>query len=255
MRVLLITQNEPFYLGRALQQFLKEFPEGCQLVGCIVMSPSPMGKSEPLWKRARKTWATFGTAFFLHYSVRFLRNKFNSESQVESVMQRHEIPLIPLEKSINHPDSRARIRQLNADVFVSIQANQIFRQPLIDLAPQGVLNLHTALLPKYRGLMPTFWALRHGEQETGVSVFFVDEGIDSGPILVQKRIPIPPQCSLDQLIRHTKSIGMSAICEALERLRDGQTETLPNREEEMSYYSFPTRQDVDDFLAQGGRFF
>jgi len=255
VRVLLITQNEPFYLAQALEQLLREFPEGCQLVGCIVMSPSPMGKPEPLWKRAKKTWGTFGTTFFLHYALRFLRHKIDSERQVEAVIQKHEIPLVHLEKSINHTDSREKISQLGADVFVSVQANQIFRQPLIDLAPKGVLNLHTALLPKYRGLMPTFWALRHGEQETGVSVFFVDEGIDSGPILVQKRIPIPPQCSLDQLIRQTKAIGMSAVCEALECLRDGRTETLPNPEEEMSYYSFPTRQDVNDFLAQGGRFF
>ena len=167
MRVLLITQNEPFYLAQALEQFLREFPEGCQLVGCIVMSPSPMGKSEPLWKRAKKTWGTFGTTFFLHYALRFLRHKVDSERQVEAVMQKHRIPLVHLEKSINHTDSRDKISQLGADVFVSVQANQIFRQPLIDLAPKGVLNLHTALLPKYRGLMPTFWALRHGPWALG----------------------------------------------------------------------------------------
>ncbi|MEC7751412.1 MAG: formyltransferase family protein [Myxococcota bacterium] len=255
MRVLLITQNEPFYLAEAFQQLLKDFPDGCQLIGCIVLSPSPMGKSEPLWKRAKKTWATFGTSFFVHYAVRFLRHKVTPETQVERVMKQHGVPLIQLEKSINHAESREMIRQLGADVFVSVQANQIFRRPLIDLAPQGVLNLHTALLPKYRGLMPTFWALRHGESETGVSVFFVDEGIDSGPILVQKRLPIPPHCSLDHLIRRTKSLGMTAICEALSRMRDGNTETLANPEEEMSYYSFPTRKDVKAFLRIGGRFF
>ena len=82
-------------------------------------------------------------------------------------------------------------------MLVSILGNQIFKRKLIDLAPKGCINLHTALLPKYRGLMPTFWALKNNEKNTGVSVFFVDEGIDSGPIIIQKKVVI-------ELIRHNK---------------------------------------------------
>ena len=65
--------------------------------------------------------------------------------------------------------------------------NQIFKKQIIELAPKGCINLHTALLPKYRGLMPTFWVLKNNEKYTGVSVFFVDKGIDSGPIIVQRK--------------------------------------------------------------------
>jgi len=60
------------------------------------------------------------------------------------------------------------------------------------LAPKGCLNLHSALLPKYRGLMPSFWVLKNNENKTGVSVFFVDKGIDSGPIFsAKKSYPFP----------------------------------------------------------------
>jgi methionyl-tRNA formyltransferase len=125
---------------------------------------------------------------------------------------------------------------------------------LIDLAPKGCLNLHTALLPKYRGLMPTFWTLKNGEKETGVSVFLVDEGIDSGPIVVQKRVRIDTD-RLEELIRRTKVIGMDAVWEAVEKVRVGKPKLIPNPDSEKSYFSFPTRDDVRAFRAAGKRLY
>ena len=68
----------------------------------------------------------------------------------------------------------------------------------------GCINLHTALLPKYRGLMPTFWVLKNNEKNTGVSVFFVDEGIDSGPIIVQKNISIGNMTQQELIVKTKK---------------------------------------------------
>ena len=96
--------------------------------------------------------------------------------------------------------------------------------------------------------------MKNGEQETGVSVFFVDEGIDSGPILVQKRIPIG-DLSLDQLIVKTKMIGMEAVAEALNKITEGSLQTIENNDEEMTYYTFPTAHDVREFRKRGKRFF
>ena len=137
---------------------------------------------------------------------------------------------------------------------MSVAGNQIFRKPLIELAPKGCLNLHSALLPKYRGLMPTFWALKNGEKETGVSVFLVDEGIDSGPIVVQKRVPIETD-SLEELIRATKVIGMDAVWEAVEKIHRGRPKLTPNPESEKTYFSFPTKADVRAFRAAGKRLY
>jgi methionyl-tRNA formyltransferase len=102
--------------------------------------------------------------------------------------------------------------------------------------------------------MPTFWALKNGESETGVSVFVVDEGIDSGPIVVQKRIGIGTD-SLEELIRRTKVIGMDAVWEAVERIRSGNVELMPNPDTEKTYFSFPTRTDVRAFRAAGKRLY
>ena len=86
---------------------------------------------------------------------------------------------------------------------MSVAGNQIFRAALLEVAHKGCLNVHSALLPRYRGLMPTFWVLKNGEKETGVSVFLVDKGIDSGPIVVQKRVPITTD-RLENLIRRPR---------------------------------------------------
>ena len=96
--------------------------------------------------------------------------------------------------------------------------------------------------------------LRFSEPETGVTVFFVDEGIDSGPIYVQRKVEIR-NMSQRQLIRETKKIGMLCLLEALEKLRKGDFRTLPNDDEEMTYFGFPTRNDVKEFRKAGGRFF
>jgi methionyl-tRNA formyltransferase len=179
----------------------------------------------------------------------------NLNKSVKKVLKNHKIPIIILKKSVNHLESLEIIRSYKPDLLISIAGNQIFKQPLINLAPKGCLNLHTALLPKYRGLMPSFWVLKNNEKETGVSVFFVDKGIDSGPILVQKRLAIPENMSQAELIKESKKLGMDAINESIELLYKGNYQLIPNPDKEKTYYSFPTREDVKDFHKAGKRFY
>ena len=102
--------------------------------------------------------------------------------------------------------------------------------------------------------MPSFWVLKNKEKQTGVSVFFVDEGIDSGPILVQKQLSIETM-SQWELIRMTKFLGMEAIVEGIELIQLGGYELIRNSEEDSTYYSFPTCKDVIEFKKAGNRFF
>lgn len=102
--------------------------------------------------------------------------------------------------------------------------------------------------------MPTFWALKHGDTETGVSVFIVDEGIDSGPILVQKKIMIVDR-SLDALLKQTKLLGMQAVAEAIDKIDHGSFTLMQNDAEKSTYNRFPSKSDVKQFLNTGNRFF
>jgi len=254
MRIVLITQDDPFYLPGNLDYLLQHLPDRAEVVGCVVSSVSPFGKKESFLAKARRTFDVFGSEFFLRYSFEYLASKLPGRIGVRDVLQRHGVPDIAITGSLNSEVSLDKLRNLAPDLLISIAGNEIFRKPLIELAPQGCLNLHTALLPKYRGLMPSFWVLKNGEKETGVSVFYVDEGIDSGPLLVQERIEIG-NMTQRELIKESKATGMRAIIKAVEKIRDGDTATMPNDDAESTYFSFPTRQDVRAFRQSGARFF
>ena len=103
--------------------------------------------------------------------------------------------------------------------------------------------------------MPSFWVLLKKENFTGVSVFKMDEGIDSGPIITQKKIKISRNTSQKDLIIRTKKIGMELIIESVEKIKSGKIEYINNPVGKGSYFSFPKKSDVKEFLKQGGKFF
>lgn len=253
MKVVIITQNEPFYLYTNLKYLFNTLPENIEIVGCVIASVSPFGKRESFLKKTLKTYAIFGSKFFIHYSIRYLHAKLFKPS-INQLLQSKKIDRIELIASINSKESLEKIRAYNPDLLVSILGNQIFKKQLLELAPKGSINLHSSLLPKYRGLMPTFWVLKNNENFTGVSVFFIDEGIDSGPIIIQKKIKIETKIQAD-LIRETKKIGMELIAKAIELIAQEKVKLIPNPNNKKTYYSFPTKQDVIEFKKAGKKFF
>lgn len=254
MRIVIITQDDPFYLAKNINYLIMNMPSKALIVGCVLANVSPFGKKESFIKKATKTFNIFGWRFFLRYSVRYIAARFSKESSLSAVLSKHNIPIIVLNSSINSAESIKRIKNYSPDLLISIGGNEIFKRPLIDLAEHGCLNLHTAPLPKYRGLLPSFWVLRYQEKYTAVSVFYVDEGIDSGPILIQEKIEIKGQ-SQEQLIIQTKKIGMNCIIKAISKIQANDISTIPNDDNHMTYYSFPTRDDVRDFRKAGAKFF
>ena len=253
MKIILITQDEPFYLNKSLKFLIENLPSYVEIVGCIVSDVSPFGKKESFITKALNTLNIFGLSFFLRYAVKFLKSKL-SRSSVKDLMKEKKINIIELKKSINSKDSLDILKQLKPDLLISIAGNEIFKEDLINLAPKGCLNLHTAMLPKYRGLMPTFWALKNKEKHIGVSVFFVDEGIDSGPIIFQEKVEVLDKTQ-EQLIIETKKLGMIGIIKSIELIASGSYELLKNDEKNMTYFSFPTRNDVKEFYNVGNKFF
>ena len=253
MKVLIITQNEPFYLKDNLEYLISILPNECNIVGCVVSDASPFGKNENFFKKSIKTLKIFGFNFFYYYSIKFIFNKIKNDS-IRKLLKSKKIPELKIKGSINNKINLDLINSYSPDLLISILGNQIFKKPLIELAPKGCINLHTALLPKYRGLMPTFWVLKNNELYTGVSVFFVDEEIDSGPIIVQEKIKIANHTQ-QELIILTKKIGMECIAKAVDLIYKNEVELIPNPDSEKSYYSFPNKKDVDEFIKSGKKFF
>jgi methionyl-tRNA formyltransferase len=123
----------------------------------------------------------------------------------------------------------------------------------LELPRLGCLNVHSALLPKYRGMLPTFWALLNGEPETGVTVHRMVEGIDGGDIILQRRVPIAADETLLSLMRKTKRMAADLVLDSIKEFDAGTVSSMSNPADGGSYFSFPTRADVDRFRALGRR--
>lgn len=253
MRVVLITQDSPLYLTDAVEMLLNNVPRKFSIIACVILEASPFGKKKNILSKISSTIRIFGFRFFTYYLLIFLYSKIFKKS-LKTILKSKGINPILLEESINNETSLEVIKAFKPDVLVSIAGNQIFKKSLIELAPKGCLNLHTGMLPKYRGLMPTFWALKNNEKEVGVSVFFVDEGIDSGPIICQASVNVENR-SHRELIKVTKEVGIKCVIDAMQQVDDGNTFMIDNDDSQSTYFGFPTRNDVKEFKKSGARFF
>lgn len=134
-------------------------------------------------------------------------------SAVASYARKHALPLLQPEK-LRDEDFLNALRTLNADLFVVV-AFRMLPEVVWSMPPKGTINLHGSLLPAYRGAAPIHWAILNGEQETGVSLFFLKQQIDTGDIIHQEHIPIGPQETTGQLHDRMMHIGARALVRAV----------------------------------------
>ena len=146
MKIVIITQNDPFYLSSNLKFLLDSLSAEHKVVGVIVAPASPFGKKETFLQKALKTKKIFGIYFFCHYAVKFVFSKFFKPS-LRKILKNYNIPEINIEGSINSNKNLKIIHSYKPDLLISILGNQIFKKPLLELAPKGCINLHTVLLP------------------------------------------------------------------------------------------------------------
>src|SRR5258706_267864 len=120
-----------------------------------------------------------------------------------------------------------KIRALGADVGIVVAYGKLLPKDVLAIPKHGFLNAHFSLLPKYRGAAPIQWALVNGETETGVTLFWLDEGMDTGPILLQKKIAIQPGDDAESLRNKLVELGVSSLEEALQLLEKGKLKREP----------------------------
>ena len=135
------------------------------------------------------------------------------------------------------------ITACKADLFI-VAAFRILPKFLFSLPRLGAINIHASLLPKYRGPAPIQRAIEAGETETGVTIFRIDEGIDTGMILLQKRVPIGPAETSEQLYGRLSDLGAHALMEAIERIDAGAA--IPMRQNHVAASGAPklTREEA-----------
>ena len=108
------------------------------------------------------------------------RGKKVSPSPIKKLALANQVPILQPEK-MKQPEFLSALQDWNADVIVVAAFGRILPKAILDLPPRGCLNVHSSLLPKYRGAGPIQWALINGETETGITTMLMDEGMDTGP--------------------------------------------------------------------------
>lgn len=259
LNIAFITQDDPFYVRVFFEEFV-ETRDRSDVIKAIVIAPA-MGKKSFL-ALLRQMYDFYGPWNFLRVGVRYVFYRLASKLpewarggrffSVEQICRHHGI-LATHVRNINAPEFLAEVAQWNLDLLISVAAPQVFREPLIGLPRLGCINIHNSKLPKYRGMLPNFWQMFHGEKMVGTTIHRINAGIDDGDILMQEETPIQMGEDLDSLIRRTKILGARFMVEMLRRFRTNEVRALPNPREEATYFTFPTRRDVAEFRRRGFR--
>ena len=132
--------------------------------------------------------------------------------------------------TLRTPEMVQRLADLSPEVIVVAAFGQILRPNVLQIPPHGCLNVHASLLPKYRGASPVAAAILEGEEETGVTIMLMDEGMDTGPILAQRAIPIAPQDTTETLTERLAHLGADLLMETLPRWLQGGITPQPQDE-------------------------
>ena len=248
LRLLIVTEDDPLYVIRFFDVFFDECPrDEIEIVGISIQKAF----SEPLVRTARRMWRFYGALDFARLAGRYARVKAHRRS-IGALAARAGVPQLPV-GSVNAPDYVERVRRLAPDVIVSVAAPEIFKAELLAVPRLGCINIHSGRLPVYRGMMPTFWQLLHGEREVVVTVHRMVEQLDAGDVLGTCAWPLRERDRLDRVITGTKQAGARLMIDVLRRHRAGDTTGTPLDWSEKKYFGFPKADDVRAFRRRGHR--
>lgn len=130
-------------------------------------------------------------------------------------------------RRIKEPQALDELRALQPDVQVVVAYGQILPRAVIDNAPLGTVNVHSSLLPRYRGAAPIHWAVVNGETETGVTTMLIDEGLDTGPTLLARPLAIGLEETAPELEARLAPLGATLLLETLDALAAGKLVPQP----------------------------
>jgi methionyl-tRNA formyltransferase len=137
----------------------------------------------------------------------------------------------------------AGVRELKLDLMVVVAYGQILPPAILELPTHGCLNVHTSLLPKYRGAAPIQWAIADGNAETGVTIMKMDAGLDTGPVLAMRRTPILPADDSQKLHDRLAQLGAELLAETIPRYVAGEIQPQPQPLEGFTYAAKIRRED------------
>ncbi|MFC7048816.1 methionyl-tRNA formyltransferase [Emcibacter nanhaiensis] len=162
------------------------------------------------------------------------RGKKERPSPVHAFAEQHGIP-VHTPTSLKSEEEQEKFAALNLDVAVVVAYGLLLPKAILDAPRLGCVNVHASLLPRWRGAAPIHRAIMAGDKESGVDIMMMEEGLDTGPVLLEKRVIIQPEDTTGSLHDALAQLGAEAIVPALEGLADGSLTPRPQGEEGVIY--------------------
>lgn len=180
-----------------------------------------------------------------HEVVAVVTRRQPADDSLAAVARRKSLPLRCPERA-NAEEFVAWVRSLALDLGVSMSYDQIFRRPLRDAARLGFINCHAGKLPLYRGRNVINWALINDEREIGLTVHYIDDGIDTGDIILQETLPLALDDTYASVLARTQEAFPGLLAKALAVLGRGAAPRRPQAHIEGTY--FPARRPGDEWI-------
>lgn len=135
------------------------------------------------------------------------------------------------EKITNNTEFKEQIKELNPDIACVVSYGVILPKSFLKIPKLGCINVHPSMLPKYRGAAPIQWAILNGDETTGVTIMYLDEGMDSGDIIVQEEVKIDPDETTGELWSRLSSIGARLLHESVDKIDNGTAARIKQPDE------------------------
>ena len=179
------------------------------------------------------------------------RKQILTAPPVKQIALAHGLEVTQPEKIKNNTEFRTRLESIAPDAIVVVAYGRIIPKWMLDLPRLGCINLHGSLLPKYRGAAPIQWAVAMGETVTGNTTMLLEEGLDTGPILLQQQVPIRPEQTAIDLFQELSVQGAPLVVETLAGLASGTLTPQPQDHSKATLAPILDREDGRmDFAAR-----
>jgi methionyl-tRNA formyltransferase len=259
MRIEFLTQDDPIYILPLFEEFFRHYAAEWEITRvscCPTMGKRPRAQ---LLKELTELYGVSGMARLLARSAaarcfgllpfgRTARTFFS----LSQLCAAYKVGC----HRIGDPNSEEFVSGLierRPDLIVSVACPYILKRRLLGLPPMGCINIHHAPLPRYKGMMPTFWQLYHGEQTVGLTIHYMAEKVDEGDAILQEKLEVASGETLHQLIQRSKRHAAHCLARALRQLRSRTVTTISLNHSESSYFTFPTLQEIEEFRRRGLR--
>jgi methionyl-tRNA formyltransferase len=184
------------------------------------------------------------------------RDQEPSPPPVKVLAMEAGLPVVQPEKIKNNPELRARLEAINPDAIIVVAYGRIIPEWMLNLPRRGNINLHASLLPKYRGAAPIQWAIANGETVTGATTMRLDQGLDTGNILLQRSLPIEPDQTAEQVFPVLAASGAGLMLETLAGLEADTIQPIPQDNASASLAPILDREDaLIDFARPAGEIY